>query len=123
MPHLTLVMADTPSAQPAATRPTPTSEFLARRILAFQLGSERIGALLAEVDTVLRNDGPNTLRRSSDITDVLSLAGIWLCPQESDDAPPMHGLVAYPAKLVKLFPELERVQSELDGLQLMLPSA
>jgi hypothetical protein len=40
-----------------------------------------------------------------------------------DDPMPVHGMVVYPAKLVKRYPELKRVLDQLDGLILLPPAA
>ena len=128
MSHLKLVVTNTPSkrrlsSQADAQRPVPTPEFLARRVLALPLGERTIGASLTDAVDHLHDDGAGSLRRYSAVTQALMLVGIWLMRPETDDDPPMHGMVAYPAKLVKRYPELKRVLDQLDGLSLMLPAA
>lgn len=127
MSHLKLVVTNTPRKRklppPTDTqRPVPTSEFLARRILALTLGELTIGATLAELTDPLRFEKPNFLRRLSDLENRLMLVGIWSIHPDIDDPMPNHGMVVYPADLVKRYPELKRVLDQLDGL-VLLPSA
>lgn len=128
MSHLKLVVT-TPSRKrklsptPADTkRPVPTSEFLARRILALPLGELTIGATLAEIVRLFRSNDIESLGPSSTLTNRLMLVGIYLMFQVEDDDSPMHGMVMHPARLVKRYPELKRFVDELAGLELM-PSA
>lgn len=125
MSHLKLVVATSSRKRklprpPADTqRPVPTAEFLARQVLALPLGEQTIRSALAEMADYLRPDAPDALQRASAITDALMLIGIWIFPPVEDEDPPTHGLVVYPAKLAKRYPELKRVLDQLDGLQLM----
>jgi hypothetical protein len=124
MSHLKLVATDIPrkrrlSSPMDAQRPVPTPEFLARRILSLPFGEQTIGAMLAEMANPFRHEIPNFLRRSSELTDALMLAGIWPMHPDIDDPMPIHGMVVNPAKLVKRYPELKRVVEQLDGLQLV----
>jgi len=128
MSHLKLVVTNTPrkrkqSSQTDTPRPVPTPEFLARRILALPLGTQTIGATLAELADPLRHERPNFLSRLSDLTNALMFAGIWPMHPDIDDPMPIHGMVAYPAKLVKRYLELKRVLDQLDGLILLPPAA
>jgi hypothetical protein len=128
MSHLKLVVTNTPRKRkllPSADtqRPVPTPVFVARRILALPLGEQTIGATLAELADPLRNENPNCLYRLSDLQDRLMLVGIWPMYPDIDDPMPIHGMVVYPAKLVKRYPELKRVLDQLDGLILLPPTA
>ena len=128
MSHLKLVVPNTPRKRklppPADTqRPVPTPEFLARRVLALPLGEQTIGATLAELADPLRHEKPNSLYRLSDLQNRLMLVGIWPMHPDIDDPMPIHGMVVYPAKLVKRYPELKRVLDQLDGLILLPPTA
>jgi hypothetical protein len=125
-PYLTLVRPDCtfPRVNPVAMpQPVPTQEFLSRRVLALTIGTETVGAMLSEAASYLQPDAPDSRGRYSSISDALRLAGIWVWPPESEDDPPTHGLVVYPEKLVKRFPDLKRLQSELEGLKLELSPA
>lgn len=102
-------------------RAMPTQDFLARRVLVLLLAKRQIGQLLAEAASLLKPNAPESLGRCSEICDALMLIGIWLCPPEADDDPPTHGLVVYPDKLVKRYPELKRLEAALEGLKLTLP--
>jgi hypothetical protein len=129
MSRLKLVVTNTPRKRrlpppPADTqRPVPTPEFLARRILALPLGEQTIGVTLAELADPLRNENPNFLSRLSDLQNRFMLVGIWPMYPDIDDPLPIHGVVVYPAKLVKRYPELKRVLDKLDGLILLPPAA
>jgi len=102
-------------------RAIPTQDFLARRVLALLLAKHPIGELLVEAASYLEPNAPESHGRCGEISDALMLIGIWLCPPEADDDPPTHGLVVYPHKLVKRYPELKRLEAELEGLKLTLP--
>lgn len=102
-------------------RAIPTQDFLARRVLVLPLAKRQIGQLLAEAAYLLKPNAPESLGRCSEICDALMLIGIWLCPPEANDDPPTHGLVVYPDKLVKRYPELKRSGTALEGLKLTLP--
>jgi hypothetical protein len=122
-PHLKLVNT-TPQDRVSAReneRAIPTQDFLARRVRALLLAKHPIGELLAEAASFLEPGAPKSHGRFSEISDALMLIGIWLCPPEADDDPPTHGLVVYPDKLVKRYPELKRLEAELEGLKLTLP--
>lgn len=128
MSHLKLVVTNNPRKlklpPPADTqRPVPTAEFLTCRVLALPFCGQTIGGAVAEMADYLRPDAPDALQQASAITDALMLIGIWIFPPVEDDDPPTHGLVVYPAKLAKRYPELKRVLDQLDGLQLMPPAA
>jgi len=102
-------------------RAIPTQDFLARRVLALLLAKHQIGELLSEAASFLEPGAPESHCRCSEICDALMLIGIWLCPPEADNDPPTHGLVVHSDKLVKRYPELKRLEAELEGLRLMLP--
>lgn len=126
MTHLTLVATPRPSRRAApddTPRPVPTQEFLARRILALQLGDQTIGAALSEMAAYLEPDAADALQRASAITDALMLVGIWVFPPVEDEDPPTHGMVVHPSKLAKRFPELKRLLPEMEHLVLNPPAA
>ncbi|VXB32091.1 hypothetical protein [Massilia sp. 9I] len=128
MSHLKLVVTNTSRKRklppPADTqRAVPTTEFLARKVLALPLGEQTIGATLAELADPLRNENSKFLSRLSDLQNRLILVGIWSMHPDLDDPMPVHGMVVYPAKLVKRYPELKRVLDQLDGLILLPPAA
>lgn len=104
-------------------RAIPTQDFLARRVLVLLLAKYQIGELLAEAASFLEPGAPESHGRCSEICNALMLIGIWLCPPEADDDPPTHGLVVYPDKLVKRYPELKRLEAELEGMKLTLPQS
>lgn len=111
------------SASTDTQGPVPTSEFLARQILALPLCEQTsIGGALAEIADFLRPNTPDTFIRVSHLIPAIKSRGIHISIAPDDDEPPIHVMVVQPAQLVKRYPELKRILDELDGLQLMPPA-
>lgn len=122
MTHLTLVpKSRMPSVKSVNAgvldRPSPTSEFLTRRILNLTLKGETIGSLISEAALILETGKPGALDRISEITNTLMFAGVWLIPLSEDDEP-VHAVVEYPERLAKHHAELSRNIPALQGLVL-----
>ena len=120
MTTLTLVVSNpkVKRTKPASSKALLTPEMLYQKVMHLPLGDSRIGQVLSDAIHAFEVDAPDALSRSSDLSNLLRSVGVTLCLWLEDGDPPSYGVIEYPDRFVKAYPDMASYKERIDCLEL-----